>query len=136
MHMVSRSGWFRTAPFKALHPSLHFCGESLATLQAMMFAIILSHTSLIKLQPFDTACTLAVNNISHSNATSNETFVFCKVGLLHPIMFLDFQDYPRYEDHREKFKININFNTADGGQQLTKLGQLALSVISFAVYSG
>ena len=52
---------------------------------------------------------------ARSNATSNQTYFGpSKVCLSHPLVCLDFHNYPRNENRREKVKSNENLNAADG----------------------
>ena len=88
--------------FRALRLSLTFCGDRFTTPQTLTFAVC--HCLIV-----------GSEHIACSNATCyNKTRTLFSAKFAYCIILcLDFHDYPRNENCREKVKINKNFNVAD-----------------------
>ena len=88
---------------------LTFCGERFATTQTLTFAVIVPRTVTFRRSSLFVGC-------SKATSSYKTYFILSKVCFSQPLMCLDFHDYPRNENRREKVTINKNSNAADDRQ--------------------
>ena len=113
MCVASCSRWFRTALFTALRLSLTFCRERFRYPTDIDF-----HRNPIPFFTLRRSSLLDCWQWIHRTFKchffwQNSYFDLRKVCLSHPLMCLDFHDYPRDENCGGKVQINKTFNAAD-----------------------